>query len=459
MTFCLDAIVRKTSVHLLFLLTATICPTPAQSQEVIPCLRNADCPEGTPCFWGICDSGLVQPTGTLFQWSVLDLPDLTQGAGTLRLRDRLGSAFSSALVNTGLFRAIRHGGSYPVDTGSLLDAMEQGSAYVLSAALTTYDGTNIGLELLVLDTETGLPVPELCDRLLLKSSGTSQALQEWVNRAVYYFSGRPGILGARLACVRKIEKGIKEVFLFTYGLDVQMTRLTTDRTLSLLPSWTHDGRVAFTSYRKGRPMIFISGEDEPFTSFEGMNSGIEWSYDGSVAAISLSKDGDSEIYLLEGTTGEERARLTFHPGIDTSPSWSPDASVIAFVSDREGTPQLYSMNADGTNKERLTTAGNYNTSPDWHPFGPYLVYSARFHGEFQVFRLDLESRERVQLTFAKNGCEGPDWSPDGRLVACICREKDTQNIYVLSSDGSNRRAVTIDDGPYYAPVWEPLYRP
>jgi tol-pal system beta propeller repeat protein TolB len=367
------------------------------AQEMISCLSQEECPRHLRCQWGVCDAGMVPAIPSLFQWSVLDIPDVTDAPGTRWIRDRLANLFVGALNDTAVFGAVRHGGRFPVDTSTLFDALRVGSAYVLAAHLQRFDGEGGTLALDVIDAEAGVRVDGLSGVLEFSAATVGAQVEAWGNRAVLHFTGRPGLLGARLACVRKLEPGVKEIFVLQYGSG-RLQQLTHDRSLALLPSWTLDGRVAYTSYHKGRPMVFISGMEEPFVSFEGMNSGIEWSLDGSTAAITLSKDENSEIYLLEGTTGEVRARLTYHPGIDTSPTWSPDGSRLAFCSDRDGTPQLFVMNANGTNKERLTFSGTYNTSPDWHPYGPYLVYAGRTGSEFQVFRFDFEDGAVRQLT-------------------------------------------------------------
>ncbi len=433
-------------------------PVLAQSPDLIPCLSSSECPGGLACHWGVCNPGIHLGDPYLFQWSILDVPDVTTAAGTQWVRERIAARFAELIGATVDFTTVRHRGRFPVDTETLLNSLNVGSAYVLSAYLQRFDGEGGSIVLDVVDTEGGERVDALSGHLEFTMSGLDAVIGEWVNRTVRYFSGRPGLLGVRIACARRLEPGVKEIFILRYG-ERDLTALTRDRSLALLPSWTHDGRVAYTSYRERLPKIFIHGMEQPFTAFDGMNSGIEWSLDGSMAAVTLSKDGDSEIYLLEGTTGEVRARLTYHPGIDTSPSWSPDGNQIAFCSDRDGTPQIHTMNADGTSKQRLTFSGTYNTSPDWHPFGQHLVFAGRVGGQFQVFRLDMVDGSVSQLTHGPGDCEGPDWSPDGRLIACACGTRNSQNLYVMNPDGSDQRAITIDDGPYYAPVWEPLQRP
>ncbi|MBM4355557.1 MAG: hypothetical protein FJ109_17510 [Deltaproteobacteria bacterium] len=428
----------------------------ARAELLFPCLQSSECPPGTRCNWGLCEDSLFDVGAPLFQVSVLDMPDLSTSSGTRGLRERLAEAFAQALRQSGTFSAVRHGGAYPVDTLTLFKALDKGSAYVLSARLVTYDGSTGQVKISLVDAQSGAEVEPLGRVLALDADNPVKAAEEWVNAAVLYFTGRPGVLGVRLAVVRKMEQGVKEVFVLTYGRD-DMRQITFDRTLSMLPAWTHDGRLAWTSYRDGAQKVVLEGLKDPFCAFEGLNSGIVWSRDGSTAAVTLSKDGDPDIYLLVGTTGEELARLTFSPGIDTSPSWSPTGTDLAFVSDREGTPQIFTMRASGEEQKRVTFAGFYNTSPNWHPFGPYVVYSSQL-STYQIFRLDLRTGETVQLTSGSGDSEDPEWSPDGRLIAYAYGRGKRQDIYVMNADGSNPRRLTSDEGPYYTPAWEILLR-
>jgi TolB protein len=51
---------------------------------------------------------------------------------------------------------------------------------------------------------------------------------------------------------------------------------------------------------------------------------------------------------------------------DLAPTWSRDGTKIIFQSDRSGTMQIWSMNADGSNKVQLTSnAAAPAASPSW----------------------------------------------------------------------------------------------
>ena len=85
-------------------------------------------------------------------------------------------------------------------------------------------------------------------------------------------------------------------------------------------------------------------------------------------ALTLSKDGNPEIYVQDISSGRLR-RLTVNGAIDTEPAWSPDGRWIAFTSDRGGSPQIYRVPADGSSARRARDASRaaYNSRPRYSP--------------------------------------------------------------------------------------------
>src|SRR4029077_241837 len=84
-----------------------------------------------------------------------------------------------------------------------------------------------------------------------------------------------------------------------------------------------------------RPIQLLAG-------YAGINSSPSWSPDGRVVAMSLSQDGNPDLYRLPGATGAF-GRFTMNAAIDTEPTWSPTGRELAFISDRSGSAQIYVM--------------------------------------------------------------------------------------------------------------------
>src|SRR3569623_1688442 len=80
--------------------------------------------------------------------------------------------------------------------------------------------------------------------------------------------------------------------------------------------------------------------------YETLNGAPAWAPNGRELALTLSKDGNPEIYVLE-LPGKRLRRITDNLAIDTEPVWSPDGQTIYFTSDRGGSPQIYRAAAAG----------------------------------------------------------------------------------------------------------------
>ncbi|MGC4082048.1 MAG: hypothetical protein QM736_08060 [Vicinamibacterales bacterium] len=151
-------------------------------------------------------------------------------------------------------------------------------------------------------------------------------------------------------------------------------RVTTQRSLNINSTWSPDARsIAYTSYRRGAPTIFISNIyqgtlDEPTKNAPGQSFLPAWSPDGTRIAFTSTRDGNSEIYVAN-RDGSNLRRITNSSAIDSTPTWSPTGTQIAFTSDRTGTPQIYIVGADGLGLRQLTHE-SYADRPTWSP-APY----------------------------------------------------------------------------------------
>lgn len=275
----------------------------------------------------------------------------------------------------------------------------------------------------------------------------------FVNEVIRYFTKSPGFFNTRLVAVRQDGRAKELIMISPDGLDE--ARLTSTGGINMLPS-LGGGRIYFTSFRNGGPHLFVlsGGKAKPFAAFKGLNTGAALSPDGRSVAVTLSKDGNPEIYLLDPTSGEVKQRLTENWGIDTSPSWSPDGSRIAFVSDRHGSPQVWVMNADGSGQKRLTFQGDYNQTPDWNPRGDRIAFTARDERNvFDIFTVTLADGAITRLTQNQGNNEEPTWSPDGRYLAFTSTRTGSSQLWIMTADGRVQNRVSTGKGGYITPFW------
>jgi len=269
----------------------------------------------------------------------------------------------------------------------------------------------------------------------------------FADQIMFFLTGELGPFDSRIAFVSTRGGGRAKEIYFTDLTGTQVTAVTKDRTLSLGPNWNPTAdMITYCSYKRGGPYPYIidlrTGEQRRL-SFVVAYSGGRWSPDGSLIAISLEQDGNSDLFLLS-PDGRVIRRLTEHVGIDVSPTWSPDGRQIAFCSSRSGGPQIYLMNVNSGTVRRLTFRGDYNTSPAWSPKGDLIAYTSRAGG-FRIMTIPANGGDPQEITSG----EDPTWSPDGRYVVFTYRGR----LRIARKDGRSVKQLTAGGGDDTSPAW------
>lgn len=270
-------------------------------------------------------------------------------------------------------------------------------------------------------------------------------------------TGRKGIASGRLVVVGN-RTGHKELYLCDY--DGQgLAQLTKDGNISLEPKWGPDGdTIIYTAFLKRYPDVYTvsvsSGARKRIAGYPGLNAGGAISPSGREAALVLSKDGGTDLYIKNLKT-DELFRLTRSPkAAEASPSWSPDGSQLAYVSDQSGSPQIYVIARSGGTPRRLTSRGSENVAPDWGPAG-LIAYASRLGGAYQVFVLDPNTLDSKQVSPGDASYEDPCWAPDGRHLAAARVVQYRAKIYLLDTLGDAPIALLDTQGDWYSPAWSP----
>ncbi len=282
-----------------------------------------------------------------------------------------------------------------------------------------------------------------------------KAAHRFMNEVIKYYTGTLGVFGSRIAFVRTRRSPTVSKNIFTMEMDGgNVAGITSNRSLNILPSLGPGGQVLFTSYAKRNPDLWMSTGGAPtrVSKFPGLNLGGAMSPQGGTIALTLSKDGNSEIYTV-GTSGSVKARLTKNSAIDGSPTWSPGGNQIAFVSNRAGGPQVFRMSSGGGGAARVTKKGSYNQTPDWSPgegeYGQWIAYAGRDGSRFDIFAVNVKTGKLKRMTQGSGRNTDPTWAPDGRLIAF---SSSRGGITIANEDGNNqiqvmRAGTTPDWGP------------
>jgi TolB protein len=280
-------------------------------------------------------------------------------------------------------------------------------------------------------------------------------VHDWANEVIQQFTGLRGVFGSRIAFT--LTGRSTEVA--SVGMDgAELKVLTKMNSECLLPAYSPTGReIVFTSYLFGGPDLWLvpatGGRARRVSTRPGMNSGAAWFRDGSTLAITLSHEGNPEIYKIHVSDGAIVARLTHSSGADFAPSLSPDGSQVAFVSDRQGSPQLFMMSASGGNARRLTFQGSQNTTPAYNPRAdkPLIAFTGRDErATFDLFMYDVRTGKVDRLTQNQGSNYDPSWSPDGRLLVYA---SNRGGLFVYNPE--TKVEVQIYKGGARNPSWGP----
>lgn len=271
-------------------------------------------------------------------------------------------------------------------------------------------------------------------------------------------TGERGVFSTRIAYVVKQGTRFELRVADADGQNAQSILISHEPIMS--PAWSPDGtRMAYVSFQNKKPILFVqnlsaSKQPAPVAAYRGSNSAPAWSPDGKQLAAVLTRDGTSQIYLMNADGGNLR-RLTFSATIDTEPFFTPDGQSIYFTSDRGGSPQIYRMAVSGGDPTRITFDGDYNVSPRISPDGKTLAYISRINGRFQLMAMDLESRQIQALTDGQRD-ESPTFAPNGRIILYASDIDNRGVLAAVSSDGRFKQRLGIQAADIREPSWGPF---
>lgn len=404
------------------------------------------------------DSGEVLVNVSARRMALALAPVLSKSTPNVEVEKNVDAILEHTLALSGLFELVPQASYLP---GLAREGLSKtnysqwfaSGAQALVKAQHQIVGNSVVLEFALYDVAANKEIKLDYERPSVTIQSYPSAVYAFVNAVIAYITGEAGIFGQRILAVSRGSKGRPSSVVSMTTDGRELSRVLNNNSLQMLPAWGPSGGVLLTSYQSGNPDLYLvnGGKAQRISSEVGMNTGANYCAGNGRIVLTLSKDGNAEIYSMNSSGGDKR-RLTNNTAIDTSPTWSPDCSKIAFVSDRGGNPQIYTMAADGSDVRRLTTIGKYNTNPAWGRGGK-IAFSARdeYNG-FDIFVIDASGLNLTRVTQDQGKNDKPTWSPDGRYIAFSSTRDGGSRIYIATEDGKSQMAVTTSAW-YENPVW------
>lgn len=228
------------------------------------------------------------------------------------------------------------------------------------------------------------------------------------------------------------------------------------------PTWSADGtKIAFTRNND----IFVAdanGANAVSITNTANNQDPAWSPAGARIAFMTTRDGHSELYLMNAD-GSNVVRLTYNVGFSVGrPAWSRDGARIAFNCQVvSGNDDICAINPDGTGFVRLTTDPASDSGPTWSPDGMSIAFSTTRYGPAPVIAvMNADGSGVSQVGVSVQGGD-PAWSPDGAEIAFDVPAYDLNGnyspiIYTIKADGT---AVALFVSSADEPAWMPGHVP
>jgi len=359
---------------------------------------------------------------------------------------------------------------FPTDQqGFKFDSWKQIGAEFLIRGAYVIAGKELVFEVYLYHVTKGTTI------LAKKYRGSTDAVRRlahtFANEVIESLTGKNGMFLSKLVVASdRGGNNYKEIYVMDWdGSEVQ--KITNHKSITLSPSWSHDGKkIAYTAFvqrtrtktRNADMFIYelLTGKRWLVSYRQGLNSGAHFAPNGEHLYLTLSQEGNPDIFRMN-VDGTLEAKLTNGPrgAMNVEPAVSPDGKSIAFSSDRSGQPMIYVMGIDGSAPKRITFAGKFNSTPAWSPDGKKIAFAGWEVDHFDVFVMNSDGSDMVRITSSKksNGKwamnEDPVFSPDGRHLMYTSNRTGTNQIYISNLDGSDERRITVDNANYFKPKW------
>ena len=252
------------------------------------------------------------------------------------------------------------------------------------------------------------------------------------------------IVSRRMLCVRA---GIAVAFLAVSGGAFGASREITVDHGAQHPGVSPDGsQIAASILGKLWLIPARGGDARQLTWGTGWDTHPAWSLDGQFLAYSHFVQGESDLTVLNLTTGTESV-VTHLIGQVGQIQYAPDGSHIFFILRRKDSGHIERIGLAGGKADRVTESDgwhewSFTVSPD----GTELLTDSGRHGGSNLYRIDLKDRNATRLTRTVASQGHVAWARDGNKYFYLETLNGVETLFAQPAAGGERRAV--HESPY-----------
>ncbi len=376
------------------------------------------------------------------------------------LAQRITPVVAADLARSGLFKTVDPGGMNPVphepEQLNYAQLRARGADAVVIGSVTKAPDGRYDIRFRVMDA---VKQTQIAGFVYFATEGQLRLTAHKIADVIYEkLTGDTGVFATRIAYVVKRGPRYELHVADADGYGAQSVLGSNEPIIS--PSWSPDGsRLAYVSFEQKKPIVYVqsltTGGRLAVAAFRGSNSAPAWSPDGRRLAVTLTRDGGSQLFMINADGSGAPVRLTQSAGIDTEANFAPDGQSILFTSDRGGGPQIYRIAASGGTAQRVTFEGSYNVSPRHSPDGKSFTFIQRNNGRFNVAVQDFATRQ-VQVLTDGGIDESPSFAPNSKVILYATEVGGRGILAAVSSDGRIKQRFTADVGDAREPAWSPV---
>lgn len=265
----------------------------------------------------------------------------------------------------------------------------------------------------------------------------------------------------------KLGHQIKELYIADFDGE-RKKALTSHGGVVISPAVSPDGKRILYSLidskkrRKNIDLMMLdlrTNKVSLISSKKGINSGAVFTGDGKSILLTLSFNGNADIFEMR-LDSKELTQITDNRAADVDPAINGKGTQMSFLSDRSGKAMIYSLDLSrpGAKPVRISYVGKFNATPRYSVGGEDIVFSSWLDNGFDIFRIKSTGDELVRLTKDFGSNEEPSFSLDDEFIIfssrrVISSKRAKDSIYLMTKDGEIIKEVIKNFGSATTPRW------